>query len=149
MKQLAEQLAKNSEALKKSLAQCPNFDPSGIPVAGDGEGQGKKPGKRKKGERPGKGSIDRGRGDAVLTLSEDAINLDTKKMDSLDSQFDVARAAPGDILAVTDGKHEVDKNAYNGPKQAGDINGTGDGGSAVWQDALMPSERATLKKYFK
>ena len=149
MKQLAEQLAKNAEALKKSLAQCPNFDPSGIPGMGDGEGQGKKPGNGKKGEGPGKGGIDRGRGDAELTLSDDETNLDTKKMEALKSQLDAERAAPGDTLTVTDGKHEVDKNAYQGPRQGGGINGNGDGGTAVWQDSLMPSERATLKKYFK
>ena len=149
MKQLAGQLAKNSEALKKSLAQCPNFDPSGIPGMGDGEGQGKKPGNGKKGEGPGKGGIDRGRGDAELTLSDDETNLDTKKMEALKSQLDAERAAPGDTLTVTDGKHEVDKNAYQGPRQGGGINGNGDGGTAVWQDSLMPSERATLKKYFK
>ncbi len=149
MKQLAEQLAKNSEALKKSLAQCPNFDPSGIPSEGDGDGDGEGDGKGKKKGRPGKGGISRGRGDAELTLSNDETNLDTKKTDTLKSMLDAERAAPGDTLAVTDGKHEVDKNAYQGPKQGGGINGTGDGGTAVWQDSLMPSERATLKKYFK
>lgn len=153
MKQLAEQLAKNSEALKKSLAQCPNFDPSGIPGMGEGDGggngQGKKPGNGKKGEGPGNGGIDRGRGDAELTLSDDETNLDTKKTETIKSQLDINRVAPGDTLTVTDGKHEVDKNAYQGPRQAGGINGTGDGGTAVWQDSLMPSERATLKKYFK
>lgn len=146
MKQLAEKLAQNSEALKKSLGQCPNFDPSGIPTVGEG---GKPGDGKKKGKGPGKGGIDRGRGDAELTLSADETNLDTKKMDTLNSQFDIERAAPGDTLAVTEGKHEVDKNAYQGPKQGGGINGTGDGGTAVWQDSLMPSERATLKKYFK
>ena len=82
-------------------------------------------------------------------MNSDETNLDTKKTETLKSQLDAERAAPGDTLAVTDGKHEVDKNAYHGPKQGGGINGTGDGGTAVWQDSLMPSERATLKKYFK
>jgi hypothetical protein len=43
----------------------------------------------------------------------------------------------------------VDKNAYNGPKQGGAIQNTGDGGSAVWQNSLVPTEREALKKYFK
>jgi hypothetical protein len=57
--------------------------------------------------------------------------------------------APGDVLGVSDGKHDVDKNAYTGPKNGGAIQDTGDGGAAVWQNSLLPSERETLKRYFK
>ena len=50
---------------------------------------------------------------------------------------------------MTDGKHDVDKSAYQGSKQGGAIQNAGDGGSAVWQNSLMPSEREVLKRYFK
>jgi hypothetical protein len=148
MQKLAEQLKKNSETLGKCLGQCQGFDPSGIPtykIAGGKEG---KDGPDGDGD-PGRGGISRGRGDAEMFFKKDETNLGTKKTETVPMQLDPERAAPADVLAVTDGKHDVDKNAYQGPKQGGAIQNAGDGGSTVWQNSLMPAEREVLKRYFK
>lgn len=148
MQELAEQMKKNSESLSKCLGNCEGFDPSGIPTAGNGKGKEEKNGKDGDGD-PGAGGISRGRGDAELFFKENETNLATKKTESVPTELDAERAAPADVLAVTDGKHDVDKNAFQGPKQGGAIQNAGDGGSAVWQNSLMPAEREVLKRYFK
>jgi hypothetical protein len=81
-------------------------------------------------------------------MKKDETNLESKKTEALTTEIDIKRLAPGDVLGVTDGKHEVDKNATLA-KQGGDIQNTGDGGAAVWQNSLLPAEREALKRYFK
>lgn len=148
MKSLAEQLKKNSETLAKCLGNCGGLDTSGIPTGKLSQGKDGKNGKDGDGD-PGAGGINRGRGDAELFFKENETNLATKKAEAVPTQLDSDRAAPADVLAVTDGRHEVDKNAYQGPRQGGAIRNAGDGGSAVWQNSLMPAEREVLKRYFK
>jgi len=159
LKNLAKQLRENNSALQKAMQESKGLDTSKIPIAKNGKGKGDKK-RRGVGEGegedgpdgdgdPGRGGANRGRGDAPLALNEDATDLNTKKTEKLPSQIDLNRIAPGDTLAVTDGKHDVDKNAYKGPTQGGMIQNTGDGGSAVWQNSLVPTEREALKKYFK
>ena len=148
MKKLAEQLKKNSEALGKCLGNCPGFDPSGIPTYNIADGENGKKGKDGDGD-PGRGGVSEGRGDAEMFFKKHETNLDTNKTEAVKTQLDAERAAPADVLAVTDGQHDVDKNAYQGPKQGGAIQNAGDGGSAVWQNSLVPAEREVLKKYFK
>jgi len=97
----------------------------------------------------GNGGIDRGPGTAPITFSQDETNLGTKKTEAVASQIDMNRIAPGDVLGVQNGRHEVNKNGDTGSKQGGGIQGAGDGGAAVWQNSLMPAEREALKKYFK
>lgn len=157
LKNLAKQLRENNSALQKAMQESKGLDTSKIPIAKNGKGKGDKKGE---GEgdgddgpdgdgKPGRGGANRGRGDAPMAFKEDATDLNTKKTEKLPSQIDLNRIAPGDTLAVTDGKHDVDKNAYKGPTQGGTIQNTGDGGSAVWQNSLVPTEREALKKYFK
>ncbi|MFZ4765240.1 MAG: hypothetical protein ACOYMN_09840 [Roseimicrobium sp.] len=135
---LSKQLQANAKALAEALKNSPELK------LGECLGNCLKPG-----EKPGKGGINRGPGTAPLTFGKDETNLDSKKTEALQSQLDVARLAPGDVLGVSDGKHEVDKNAPNGPQQGGTIQNTGDGGAAVWQNSLLPSEREALRRYFK
>jgi len=148
MKSLAEQLKKNSETLGKCLGNCQGLDTSGIPTGKLSHGKDGKNGKDGDGD-PGSGGINRGRGDAELFFKQDETHLAAKKTEAVPTQVDADRAAPADMIAVTDGKHNVDKNAYQGPKQGGAIQNAGDGGSAVWQNSLLPSEREVLKRYFK
>jgi hypothetical protein len=137
LQSLAEALKKNSEALKEALKNSPelclaecqgNCDKDGEKAAPGGKGGGKK--------------------GAPLTMKKDETNLESKKTEALTTEIDIKRLAPGDVLGVTDGKHEVDKNATLA-KQGGDIQNTGDGGAAVWQNSLLPAEREALKRYFK
>ncbi len=148
MQKLAEQLKKNSETLGKCLGQCEGFDATGIPIYNLTEGKEGKNGPDGDGD-PGRGGINRGRGDAEMFFKKDETNLATKKTKTVPAELDPERAAPADVLAVTDGKHDVDKNAYQGPKPGGAIQDIGDGGSAVWQNSLLPAEREVLKRYFK
>lgn len=148
MKRLAEQLRKNSEALAKCLGNCPGFDASGIPTQELAATQGKESGPDGDGT-PGSGGLNRGRADAEMFLKKDETSLDTRKTESVPTQLDADRAAPADVLAVTDGRHEVDKAGYQGPVQGGAIRSVGDGGSAVWRSALVPAEREVLKRYFR
>ncbi|HEY2574211.1 MAG TPA: hypothetical protein VGH65_09080 [Verrucomicrobiaceae bacterium] len=148
MKALADQMKKNGETLEKCLGQCQNFDKSGIPTYDIVEGKEGKNGPHGDG-KPGRGGANRGRGDAEMFFKRDETNLASKKSEAIPTELDFERAAPGDVVAVTDGKHDVDQNAYQGPKQGGAIQSAGDGGSAVWQNSLTPAEREVLKRYFK
>ena len=54
---------------------------------------------------------------------------------------------PGDVIRTEDAKHELDRTPV-GP-QAGGAAGRGEGGAALWQEALLPAEKAVLQRYFK
>lgn len=140
LQKLAQQMQQNAKALQEALKNSPELKLTECRGLGKGEGEG---------EGPGNGGIDRGPGTAPITFKQDETNLGTKKMEAVASQLDMNRIAPGDVLGVQNGQHEVDKNGYTGPKQGGGIQGAGDGGAAVWQNSLMPAEREALKKYFK
>jgi hypothetical protein len=142
MQELAKQLQANAKALAEALKNSPELK------LGECMGNCLKPGEGD-GDKPGRGGITRGPGAAPLSFSQDETNLDTKKSEALNSQLDLQRMAPGDVLSVSDGRHHVDKIDYIGPQKGGAIQNTGDGGAAVWQNSLLPSERETLKRYFK
>jgi hypothetical protein len=89
-----------------------------------------------------------GGGTAPLGLSNDAENLHTKRMEGA-SNDDASRAVPAEVLAITKGKHNVDKNAPAGPVDGGAFASEGQGGDAVWNDSLTPDEQSVLQKYFK
>jgi hypothetical protein len=152
MKDLAKKLRENESALQQALKDSPDFDSSKLPIAQngkDGEGEnGDQNGPDGDGS-PGRGGVNRGRGDAPMAFSKDANDLNTKDTEALPSNLDVQRIAPGDTLDTSNGKHKVDEKAYTGPKDGGALRNAGDGGSAVWQNSLMPAERDALKKYFK
>lgn len=135
LKNLADALKKNSEALKEALKNSPEL------VLAECNGNCDKPGKKPGGKGGGKDPSD-------LTMKKEETNLDSKKTEALTTEIDIQRLAPGDVLSVTDGKHDVDKNAIV-IRQGGDIQNTGDGGAAVWQNSLLPAEREALKRYFK
>jgi hypothetical protein len=139
MKSLAEQLKQNSQKLAEALKNSPELKLA--------ECAGCKPGD-KEGDKPGPGGKGGGNKSAPLSMKQDETNLETKKSEAVASQLDLQRLAPGDVMQVTDGKHEVNK-SEDGMKQGGAIQNTGDGGAAVWQNSLMPAEREALKRYFK
>jgi hypothetical protein len=146
LKDLAQQLAQNQQSLQEALKNSPNLDlsniPEGRPGKGEGEGEGDK-------EGPGKGAPKRGPGTAPVTLASEDTQLDTNKIESLKNPLDLSRLATGDALSVTNGAAKVDPKKYTGPQQGGTTASPGDGGSAVWQNALIPAERETLKRFFK
>ncbi|TLD68701.1 hypothetical protein FEM03_21190 [Phragmitibacter flavus] len=139
LKDLAQQLQKNSEALQEALKNAPQLELAMCQGKGPGEGEE---------EGPGRGGIDRGPGEAPLSLESEETNLNTKAMERLQAELDVSRLAPGDMMGTTDGKHHVDE-TKTGTQQGGVIESAGDGGAAVWQNSLLPDERETLRRYFK
>ncbi len=154
LKDLANQLAQNQQALQEALKNAPKLDLSGLPT-GACKNCGKGPGQCQcgphdgEGEGPGRGGITRGPGTAPLTLDPQDTQLGTDKVEALASRLDAQRLATGDALSVTDGAAKVDPNAYQGTQQSGAAASPGDGGNAVWQNTLLPAERETLKRFFK
>jgi hypothetical protein len=51
------------------------------------------------------------------------------------------------VIRTEDAKHELDRTTV-GP-QSGGAAGRGEGGAALWQEALLPAEKAVLQRYFK
>lgn len=145
LKDLAQQLSQNAQALQEALKNSPTLDFSNLPEGRKGKGPGEGEGE----DGPGKGSITRGPGTAPVTLDSQDTQLGTDGVETLKSKLDLQRLATGDAISVTDGSAKVDPNAYQGTQQGGAASSPGDGGSAVWQNTLLPTERETLKRFFK
>ena len=132
---LCKKLKENRESLRKALAESPEFALDGVAMLGeDGVAM------------PGEGGIQRGRGDAELTLGAEN-DLGTTRKERVTQPLDPERAAPDELLAVVEGEHEIDKEAYTGP-QAGGTAKKGDGGSGVQVDNLLPGEQAAVRRFF-
>lgn len=99
-------------------------------------------------QQTGSGGPGGGGGPAPLNLKKDETQLGTNKSESI-ANDDLTRATPGDLLGVSKGEHEVNKNDYSGPVAAGAIQSLGQGGETVWKDELTPQERDTLQRFFK
>ncbi|MDB6005296.1 MAG: hypothetical protein JWR15_2283, partial [Prosthecobacter sp.] len=143
MKQLRESMKKKAGACN-GMCKNPGF-------LGDGEGEDDELAgmlkQRGQGEVPGKGGIARGPGTAPLTLSDEENDFGTNKNEAV-SNTDMSRAQVGNMLALQDGKHEVDKTS-KAPQSAGAIQNAGQGGEQVWRESLTPDEKAVLKRVFK
>jgi hypothetical protein len=163
---IADRLAANRALLREALAKCKGFD------LGECEGwceecadaepcgacEGCKDGKdcrkacktcgRSRTARPGRGGVNRGRGDAELAFGQKN-DLGTQAVEKLAGRLDPTRAAPDEVLAVIDGDHEVDRTAYEGPRAGGAVADAGDGGSAARVDALLPREQAAVRRFFE
>ena len=61
---------------------------------------------------------------------------------------DLSRAAPGDLLELQDGEHDVDRSDSK-PTAGGDTRALGKGGDRVWRDSLDPDEQRVLKRFFE
>lgn len=150
--ELARRLAENRDALRDALGKCQGFNLSECKGLCDnllqpcGECEGCKAGKAC--QKPGRGGLTRGRGDAELTFGEQN-QLGTDRVERLDQELDAARAAPDAVLAVVDGEHDIDESAYSGPTAGGGIATLGDGGVAVEIEALLPAEQAAVKRFFE
>ena len=132
---LCKKLRENRESLRKALAESPELALDGVAMLGeDGVAM------------PGEGGVQRGRGDAELTLGAEN-DLGTTRKERVTQPLDPDRAAPDELLAVVEGEHEIDKEAYTGP-QAGGTAKKGDGGSAVQVDNLLPGEQAAVRRFF-
>lgn len=91
--------------------------------------------------------INRGPGEAPISLSDDASDLGTSNPEGVQST-DYSRAAFGDTLAIGEGEHEIDEST-KGSRSAGAMQSKGQGGERIWRESLLPDERDVLKRYFK
>lgn len=139
MRRLGEALSRNRQALERALAEAPGLDREAMEEAFGQAGSG---------ERPDRGGLGRGRADAELSLGEER-DLGSTRKEKVDRQIDPERAAPDQVLAVVDGEHDVDETAYTGPRAGGAVAHEGDGGMAAQVDALLPAERAAVRRFFE
>jgi hypothetical protein len=140
LQQLRENLQQNADALKE--CQGSGEDWLDELLAGDGNGNCEKPG-----EGPGKGGVNRGPGHDPNVLGQQKDPTETGDAAGLQSK-DLSHTAPGDLLELQDGEHEVDPTATR-LTQGGSTEATGEGGSRVWREALDPDEQRTLKRFFE
>jgi hypothetical protein len=154
-----EQLKELKEALEKKQAACANCNGAGGRTGkpgflGDGEGADDDEmaalmlllqDQHREGDGPGQGGVTRGPGTAPLTLGDKESNLGTSNQEAVENP-DLSRSAPGDLIAVGQQDHDIDKTPA-GPRQAGAAS-SGTGGEQVWKESLSPDERAVLKRYF-
>ncbi|MDF1751671.1 MAG: hypothetical protein P1U89_02730 [Verrucomicrobiales bacterium] len=94
----------------------------------------------------GRGGIKRGRGDAPIFFGEEE-NLNTDNIEGV-SGNDLERAMPADVLGVGETEHDDEQKPYV-RQTGGNLSNKATGGEAVWREALMPEEKALLKRYFK
>ena len=95
----------------------------------------------------GQGGVNRGPGTGDLTFEKNASELETNKLEMLESQ-DLSRTLPGDHLATKEIEHRLDKTSP-GLSAGGAVTAPALGGDAVWKDQLLPSEQKVLRRYFK
>jgi hypothetical protein len=112
---------------------------------GEGEGQGEGEGEGE-GEGDGKGGVARGPGTSPLGGGAESERLGEGALENLPGQ-ETRAPLPGDVIRTEDAKHELDRTPV-GP-QSGGAAGQGEGGAALWQEALLPAEKAVLQRYFK
>lgn len=60
---------------------------------------------------------------------------------------DFSRVAPGEMIGLGQAQHDDDRTS-TGPQAGGAVQSQGQGGDRVWKDALLPEEKAVLKRYF-
>lgn len=141
LQQLRENLQKNAECLKGGQGEGGEWDDE-LLAEGDGEGEDAEPG-----DGPGKGGVSRGPGHAPGVLGKEKDPLETGEMAALEAK-DLTRAAPGDLLELQDGEHDVDRSGSQ-LSSGGDTEATGKGGDRVWRESLDPDEQRVLKRFFE
>jgi hypothetical protein len=62
--------------------------------------------------------------------------------------LDLSQSAPGDLLEMQDGEHDVDRSASR-LSAGGTTDATGRGGDRVWREQLDPAEQRVLKRFFE
>jgi len=104
---------------------------------GNGLGEGE--------EQPGNGGIQRGPGDAPLTLKPDESNIIPNRPEGV--QGDGNQLQPGEKIGETLDNREVERTQI-GSRAGGSADQQGQGGDRVWRQQLTPSEQSLLENYF-
>jgi hypothetical protein len=141
LRQLRENLKKHAKGLQSGEGEAEGEDWEDELLA-DGEEEDGEPG-----DGPGSGGVRRGPGHAPGVLGAGKDPLETGEVAALEAT-DLSRAAPGDLLELQDGEHEVNR---SGPESTagGNTQALGKGGDRVWRDSLDPDEQRVLKRFFE
>jgi hypothetical protein len=95
----------------------------------------------------GRGGVNRGPGTNTDVFGEERGDVEIGEFTPLEAK-DLSRSAPGDMLELQDGEHDVDK-TRRGPTAGGSVEGAGAGGERVWREALDPEEQRAIKRFFE
>ncbi|MDA7922593.1 hypothetical protein N9B73_12645, partial [Verrucomicrobiales bacterium] len=149
-KSLSQLNKQQLESLQKQLGECSSCLGSmeGLPKMSDDpfiQGLSKEE-LMALGLMPGRGGIDRGRGDAPLYFG-DKEDLNTSNIEKVEN-LDLSRASLGEMLGLGETEHDIDESG-NTNKTGGAISSAGSGGEAVSRENLLPDEQALLRRYFK
>ena len=145
LKELLDDLKEKAEALGKCLGSEPGEGEGDGDTAGDDSGD-RSDDNGDEGEGPGIGGVTRGPGTTPGVLGKHATDVEAQKPQFLDPA-DLSRSLPGDVIDVTDSKHDVDQTSP-ALRGAGSANTQG-GGASTWQESLHPREQEAVKKFFK
>jgi hypothetical protein len=74
-------------------------------------------------------------------------NLATKNLQRAVNP-DLSRAAPGDIVGMSQTEHQIDKSPTS-VRPGGTVDSAGKGGGRVWEADLLPDEKAVLNRFYK
>ncbi len=139
LKQIQDQLRKSSGALG-SMEGLP-------PVTEDQQMGREREMQANGGMTPGRGNVERGRGDAPLFFGETEDDLGTNSIEQVTNP-DFSKATIGEVLGLGETEREVDLTPAKG-RDGGAVSSTGQGGEAVSREVLRPDEQLLLKRYFK
>lgn len=143
--QLRENLRKNAQALRQARGDGDGSDE--LAEAGGQEGESHGNGRGQGDGNQGDGEVMRGPGHDPDVLGQRHLDLDTGDPTGLKAQ-DLSHSAPGDLLELRNGEHDVDK-VPSPFAPGGDIDATGKGGDRVWRDSLAPDEQRILKRFYE
>ena len=151
-----QQLEQLRESIKQSAKKCAQCQGAG----GQGESQGQGSDQdwlddllnegtpnETPGRQAGRGGVNRGPGTAPGVLGTASPDLNAGDLEGLKSE-DLSNSLPGDLLELKDSEHDVDT-AKVGLRSGGTIDDDSKGGSRVWKESLLPSEKRALKNFFK
>lgn len=100
-------------------------------------------------EQSGSGSkINRGPGEAPMTLSRDVNDLGTDQLEGV-SNTDMSQALPGDIVGETQLRRDPEAIDDGGSRAGGAVRSAGAGGARVWKERYLPDEQIVLETYFQ
>ncbi len=132
LQKLREAIKLNAEKLKQANCDGGECDAALLAVEG---------------EIPGAGGVDRGPGHVPGLLGEETAPLETGDLTPLEAK-DLSQAAPGDLLQLQDGEHDIDQSA-SPLTRGGNTTATGTGGDRVWRESLDPDEQRVMKRFFE
>lgn len=139
-----EQLEKLLQGMKDkadALGKCLGREPG----EGHQDAEGG-PGEDEEGDGPGRGGVTRGPGTSPDVFGEQASETEAQQPQFLESA-DLSRSLPGDVLEVTDSKHEIE--LTHPPLRSGGKADAQGGGASTWQESLHPREQEAVKKFFE